>query len=83
MVSSKIERRKHKVSLANKTSADSTEEKKSKKPKITAKDIFFLVIGIIGLVLGAQFLVESVIELSAIKDTTKTKIHTNSIFFQY
>lgn len=66
MVSSKIERRKHKVTLADKKPEKSVQEKKKNKPKITAKDILFLIIGIICLVLGAQYLVQSVIELSVI-----------------
>jgi cation:H+ antiporter len=47
---------------------DGTEEKGSKRPKIIAKDIIFLVLGIAGLVFGAKYLVQSVIELSTILD---------------
>lgn len=36
------------------------------RPKITGKDILFLVVGIIGLIFGAKYLVDSVIKLSEI-----------------
>lgn len=39
---------------------------KSKKQKITAKDLFFLGFGIVCLIFGAKYLVESVVELSEI-----------------
>jgi cation:H+ antiporter len=39
---------------------------KDKKQKITAKDLFFLALGIACLILGAKYLVESVIKLSEI-----------------
>lgn len=37
-----------------------------KRPKITSKDILFLVIGVVGLIFGAKYLVDSVIKLSEI-----------------
>jgi cation:H+ antiporter len=36
------------------------------RPKLTAKDFIFLVVGIVGLVLGARYLIDSVIQLSTI-----------------
>jgi cation:H+ antiporter len=42
------------------------DEKKAKRPKITSKDIGLLILGVAGLVFGAKFLVDSVINLSEI-----------------
>ena len=47
---------------------DESGEKNVKKPKITTSDIIHLVAGMIGLALGAKFLVDSVINLSEIFD---------------
>lgn len=41
-------------------------EEKEIRPKISFKDIFFLIAGIIGLVLGAKYLIDSVVSLSEI-----------------
>lgn len=41
-------------------------KKNRKRPKITTKDILFLILGIVGLVFGAKYLIDSVIELSKI-----------------
>lgn len=40
-------------------------KKKTKRPKISWKDITMLIIGIVGLVLGAKYLIDSLVELSA------------------
>ncbi|NCS99419.1 calcium/sodium antiporter [Candidatus Parcubacteria bacterium] len=45
---------------------DGTEEPASKRPKVTKKDILLLILGVAGLVLGAKYLVLSVISLSEI-----------------
>ena len=42
------------------------DKKNTKRPKIVVKDILFLVLGIVGLVLGAKYLIDSVVELSSI-----------------
>jgi len=39
-------------------------EKVTQRPKVTAKDYLFLVFGLAGLVLGAKYLIDSVVELS-------------------
>jgi len=44
------------------------EEEKTEKPKITTSDLIHLVAGIIGLALGAKFLIDSIVELSEIFD---------------
>ena len=45
---------------------DGTEAPKSKRPKVTMKDIGILIIGIAGLVLGAKYMVDAVVELSSL-----------------
>ena len=44
----------------------SHKKKQKKRPKIKIKDIVFLILGIVGLVLGAKYLIDSVINLSSI-----------------
>ncbi|MEA1929877.1 MAG: calcium/sodium antiporter [Patescibacteria group bacterium] len=41
-------------------------KKRAKRPKIIGKDILLVIVGIIGLAVGAKFLIDSVIELSGI-----------------
>lgn len=43
-----------------------SDKKIVKKPKITIKDIVMLIIGILGLILGSKYLIESLISLSSI-----------------
>ena len=43
-------------------------KKKAKRPKIVAADILFLILGLLGLIFGAKYLVDSVIELATIFD---------------
>ncbi len=43
-----------------------TEDEKIIRPKLTIKDFVFLVLGILGLVFGAKYLIEALIELSTI-----------------
>jgi len=43
---------------------DTKEEQQTKKPKLIAKDFFFLALGFIGLTVGAKYLIDSVIQLS-------------------
>ncbi len=45
---------------------DGGEEEKSKRPKITAKDIVILIVGVAGLLFGAKYMIDAVIELSTI-----------------
>jgi len=54
---SRQERRKHKITR---------KKKEIKRPKITGKDFLLIFIGVIGLVLGSRYLINSVIELSKI-----------------
>lgn len=42
------------------------EKEKSKRPKLKTSDFGFLILGMIGLVLGAKYLIDAVIEISAI-----------------
>jgi len=44
----------------------SLKKKAVQRPKITGKDILFLVIGVIGLAIGAEYLIDSVVNLSKI-----------------
>lgn len=53
------ERRKNITSLKRK-------EKVVQRPKVTAKDILFLVIGVLGLAFGSEYLINSVVNLSKI-----------------
>jgi len=43
-----------------------TDDEKAKRPKILVKDIVFLVLGVLGLIFGAKYLIEALIELSII-----------------
>jgi cation:H+ antiporter len=43
---------------------DGSEEPKSRRPRVNAKDMGFLVLGVAGLVFGAKFLIDSVVQLS-------------------
>ncbi|NCU41990.1 MAG: calcium/sodium antiporter [Candidatus Moranbacteria bacterium] len=45
---------------------DDENEKKIKKPKLVPKDFIFLVLGIFGLVVGAKYLIDALVELSTI-----------------
>ena len=40
--------------------------KKKKRPKVAGKDLFFLVVGAAGLILGAKYLIDSVVNISEI-----------------
>jgi len=46
--------------------SSSKTSKESKKPKVSIKDIVFLVIGIVGLAIGSKYLIDSVVKLSEI-----------------
>ncbi len=52
-------------SVFNKPS-DKTKEVPADKPKITKKDIVFLILGLAGLVFGSKYLIDSVVDISAI-----------------
>lgn len=45
---------------------DSSDDKSVKRPKVLAKDFFLLFIGIVGLSIGAKYLIDSVVALSTI-----------------
>ncbi len=45
---------------------DDENEKKIKKPKLVLKDFIFLVLGIVGLVVGAKYLIDALVELSTL-----------------
>lgn len=45
---------------------DDENKKKIKKPKLIPKDFIFLVLGIVGLVVGAKYLIDALVELSTL-----------------
>lgn len=56
-------------------------KKKTSKPKILFKDILMLIVGVICLILGAQYLVESVVQLSTILNIGAGVIAISAVAF--
>jgi cation:H+ antiporter len=54
---------------------------KIKRPKLEAKDFIFLTAGIIGLVIGAKYLIEALIQLSAMLDIATGVIAISAVAF--
>jgi len=56
------------VGSTKKSRAKAKADKKAARPKLTAKDFILLVVGIVGLVLGAKYLIEALVNISTMLD---------------